>query len=233
MYIRTNTRGKNYDHVEGLLEYDDLECETLRTGRTYKTPSGSKYPSITTVLHVLTDGHIKEWRERVGEEEANKISHRAAERGTAVHAIIENYINNLTDFSKGFMPHVLANFKSVQPILDERIGKVYAQEAALYSDYLGVAGRVDCVAEFDGKLSIIDFKTSRKPKKAEWITSYFIQESFYAIAWEERTGKPITQLVTIVAVDNAPAQVFIEHRDNWAPKLVEVIDEYRRTKEAV
>ena len=95
-------------------------------------------------------------------------------------------------------------------------GKVYAQEVPLYSDYLGVAGRVDCIAEFDGKLSVIDFKTSRRFKSADKINNYFQQEAFYAIAWEERTGIPITQLVTLIVVDDGSTQVFIEHRDDWA-----------------
>ena len=122
--------------------------------------------------------------------------------------------------------NILFDFNRIKNILDDRIGLVYGQELPLYSDHLKVAGRVDCVAEFDGKLSIIDYKTSRKTKKKEWIDGYFMQECFYAIAWEERTGMPITQLVTIISVDDAPAQVFIEHRDNWDKKLVETIEKY-------
>ena len=119
----------------------------------------------------------------------------------------------------------------VKDILSERIGKVYGQELPLYSDHLRVAGRVDCVAEFDGVLSIIDFKTSRKTKRKSWCESYFCQEAAYAIMWEERTGMPITQLVTIIAVDDLNqqgpgSQVFIEKRDNWVPKLRETIDVY-------
>jgi genome maintenance exonuclease 1 len=168
-----------------------------------------------------------EWRDRVGHEEANKISRQAAGRGTAVHAVCENYVNNDPDYAKDLMPNILHDFKRIKDILDTRIGIVYGQELPLYSDHLGVAGRVDCVAEFDGKLSIIDYKTSRKTKKKEWIESYFMQECFYAIAWEERTGIPITQLVTVISVDNAEPQVFIEHRDNWDKQLVEVIEKYR------
>ena len=110
---------------------------------------------------------------------------------------------------------------------------VYAQEAPLYSNHLGVAGRVDCVAMFDGKLSIIDFKTSKKPKRLEWVTSYFMQETFYAIAWEERTRMPITQLVTIIAVDDNEPQVFIEHRDNWVRPLKDCIQQYKDENSSV
>ena len=221
---------KTFVHKEIDLGYDDLSAETTSSGRKYLGPNGVSYPSVTTVLSILSEEAIQAWRARVGEEEANKISHRASTRGTAVHSIIENYIDNKEDYAEGFMPNIVDNFKAVQKVLDERIGEVYAQEAALYSDHLGLAGRVDCVAEFDGKLSIIDFKTSKKIKKKEWITNYFIQESCYAIMWEERTGMPITQLVTIIAVDDEDPQVFIEHRDNWTDKLLETINEYKRRK---
>lgn len=217
-----------FEHVGVDLGYSDLTANTQKSGRTYATPTGKNYPSITTVLSILSEDGIKAWRARVGEEEANKVSHRAASRGTAVHEIIEKYVNNEEDYQEGYTPNIIQNFQDVKSILDTRIGKVHAQEVALYSDHVGVAGRVDCVAEFDGKLSIIDFKTSRKPKKKEWITSYFAQEAFYAIAWEERTGMPITQLVTIVSVDDEPAQVFVEHRDSWTDLLLDTVDKYKR-----
>lgn len=219
-----------FEHVKVDLGYGDLDSETKTTGRNYVTPDGKRYPSVTTVLSILTEDSIREWRARVGEETANKISHRASTRGTAVHAIIEDYINNEPEYAKKYMPNVYDNFLSVKSVLDDRIGKVYAQECALYSEHLGVAGRVDCIADFDGKISIIDFKTAKKPKKAEWITNYFIQESAYAIMWEERTGIPITQLVTIVAVDNEQPQIFIEHRDKWTEQLRDTITEYKRRK---
>ena len=214
-----------FKHEPIDLGYKDLTT-TNDGGRKYQTPKGN-YPSITTLLGNLSKKAIMEWRDRVGHEEANKISRQAAGRGTAVHALCELYVNNHPEYSRGVMPNILHDFKRIKDILDTRIGIVYGQELPLYSDHLGVAGRVDCVAEFDGKLSIIDYKTSRKTKKKEWIESYFMQECFYAIAWEERTGIPITQLVTIISVDDAEPQVFIEHRDNWDKELVEVIEKYR------
>ena len=207
------------------LGYKDLKSVTKKSGRKYSTPKGD-YPSITTILGQLSKAAIMAWRDRIGHEEANKISRQAAGRGTAVHTICEKYVNNDPDYAKGVMPNILFDFNRIKNILDDRIGTVYGQELPLYSDHLGVAGRVDCIAEFDGKLSVIDYKTARKTKKKEWIESYFMQECFYAIAWEERTGQPITQLVTIISVDDAPAQIFIEHRDNWDKKLVEVIEKY-------
>lgn len=220
----------NFIHEQVDLGYSDLKAETGETARLYTTPDGGKLPSITTVLSILSEDSIREWRAKVGEEEANKISHRAATRGTAVHSIIEKYIDNEEDYKEGFDLHVIDTFNTVKPILDSRIGKVYAQEAALYSNHLGVAGRVDCVAEFDGVISIIDFKTSRKPKQKKWIENYFIQEAAYAIMWEERTSMPIVNLVTIMAVDHDEPIVFKEHRDNWTETLIGTIEEYRRRK---
>lgn len=205
-----------------------MNAVTTESGRKYRTPEGIDLPSITTVLSILSRDSIAKWRKQVGAEEANRISYRASTRGTSVHAIIEKYINNDENFKNGYTPDIISSFLDLKPILDERIGKVFAQEAPLYSTHLGVAGRVDCVAEFDGKLSIIDFKTSRKPKQIEWIKNYFMQESAYAIMWEERTGQPIVQLVTIISVDDHEPQVFIEHRDNWVRPLRETIAQYNR-----
>ena len=142
------------------------------------------------------------------------------------HEIIEKYLDNDPNYKDGYTPDIIESFLAVQNILDGRISNIYAQEAPLYSTHLGVAGRVDCVADFDGKRSIIDFKTSMKPKKLDWIKNYFMQESAYAIMWEERTGQPITQLVTIISVDDHEPQVFIEHRDNWVRPLRDTIKQY-------
>lgn len=213
-----------FEHVP--VELTEMNAVTTDKGRRYRTPEGIDLPSITTVLSILSRESIMKWRKRVGAEEANRISHRASTRGTAVHAIIEKYINNEENFKDGYTPDIISSFIDLKPILDTRIGRIYAQEAPLYSTHLGVAGRVDCVAEFDGHLSIIDFKTSMKPKRLDWIKNYFMQESAYAIMWEERTGRPITQLVTIISVDNHEPQIFIEHRDNWVRPLRETIAQY-------
>ena len=224
------TNQKIFEHQPIDLGYDDLITENSGGGRKYVTPNGDKLPSITTVLSILSEDSIREWRNRVGAEEANKISTRASRRGTAVHTICENYVNNDPDYKNGLMPDVLATFNTIKPILDERIGIVYGQELPLYSEYLGIAGRVDCVAQFDGVRSIIDYKTSRRVKTADKIHSYFMQEAAYAVMWEERTGLPITNLVTIIAVDDNDPLVFKEHRDNWIPELQKTIAEYKRRK---
>jgi len=214
-----------FKHEPIDLGYKDLSCVTKETGRKYETPKGNSYSSITTILSLQSKEAIKAWRARVGPEEANRISRKASSRGTAVHTIAEKYVNNDPTWNDAPL-HAVGSFMDIKPILDKRLTTVYGQELPLYSDHLGVAGRVDCVGVFDGQISIIDYKTSSKPKKLEWIKNYFIQECFYAIAWEERTKMPITQLVTIITVDNNEPQVFIEHRDNWDKELIRCIKEY-------
>ena len=204
-----------------------LDQQTSKKGRVYVDAEGNKYPSITTVLSILNKEAILAWRKRVGEEEANKISTRAAVRGTKVHDMIEKYILNEDPGEPDLIS--VSNFKEVKPIIDERLSKVYATEKRMFSKHLGVAGTVDCVGVWDGKDSIIDWKTSAKFKKKEWISNYFMQASAYAIMWEERTGRPITQLVVCIAGDMGP-QVFVEHRDNWDKELVSVIKRYKEKK---
>jgi CRISPR/Cas system-associated exonuclease Cas4 (RecB family) len=212
-------------HEKIEIGYDDLVVENGANGRRYLSPEGNKYPSITTVLGVLSKAGIAAWRARVGDEEANKISHRASTRGTAVHDLVEKYLDN--EELPEVLPHITASLSNLKPSLS-RIGRIFAQESPLYSKHLGVAGRVDCVGEYDGVPSIIDFKTSKKIKKKEWITSYFMQAAAYAIMWEERTGMPITNLVIIMDVDNESPQIYVEHRDNWTEKLFETIELYHK-----
>ena len=217
---------KKFNHNIIELGYDDLVAETTDTGRTYKCPDGSSFNSVTTVLKVLSEDAIQAWRRRVGEDVANKIGVRAANRGTAVHSIIERYLDNNAEYDKDVMPDVLSTFKDVQPILNEHISEILGLEAPLYSKHLKLAGRVDCVGVFNNKLSIIDFKTSRKIKKKEWIHNYFAQASAYAIMFEERTGIPVPQLVIIIAVDNEEPQVFVEKRDDWTELLFKAKEIY-------
>ena len=220
----------NFLHEPVDLGYDDLIAVSKDSGRVYTDPNNNTYPSITTVLSILSEDAIKAWRARVGEEEANRISKTASNRGTAVHDLLERYVNNESDFDKEVESHIMQSFYDVKPVLDKCLTKVYAQEAGLYSERLGVAGRVDCVGEWNGIDSIIDYKTSKKLKKKEWIDSYFMQSTAYAIMWEERTGIPINQIVVVIAVDNEEPQIFIEKRENWTEKLIQTIAEYKSRK---
>ncbi len=219
---------KEFIHETVDLGYDDLDADTRPTGRTYVTPDGSRYPSITTVLSILSEEAIAAWRKRVGDDEANKIGRRASGRGTLVHSIVERYLKN--EDTDEFLPHIRQSLENLRPILDERIGTIYGLEVPLYSVHLGLAGRVDCVAEFDGVPSIIDFKTSRRVKKHENISGYFAQMAGYAVMWEERTNRPITNTVVIMDVDDNEPLVFKEHRDNHIQLLLDTKQEYDRRK---
>ena len=213
-----------FNHVPN--EFDvDLVTENINGKRHYVTPSGDKYPSITTVLSIPSREGIKAWRARVGEETANAISTKAARRGTNVHYMCEDYINNELNTNK-FLPNEKELFYSIKPLIDNHINNIHAQEVTLYSDYLRVAGRVDLIAEFDGKLSIIDFKTSNKRKKKEWISNYFQQTSAYAVMYEERTKIPVSQIVVLIAVENDHPQLFIEKRDDHIWDCVDTIGKY-------
>ena len=212
---------------ELINENFSLKQVNRKGGRVYVDEDSNEYPSITTVLSILSEAGIKAWRARVGEEEANRVSSRAIKRGNKVHSMIENYIQNKeVDHSDLISTQ---NFKDIQPIIDDKLTKVYAIEKRMHSKHLGVAGTVDCVGEWDGQRAIIDWKTSAKFKKKEWVHSYFMQACAYSIMWEELTKQPITQLVVAIASDEGP-QIFIEHRDNWDKDLISVINDYKQRK---
>ena len=217
-----------FEYEELDIGYDDLVADTRETGRVYIAPDGSRYPSVTTVLGILSEDSIREWRQRVGEEEANKVSHRASNRGTAVHSIIEKYLRNEDTSDK--LPHIKQSLANLRPILDKSIGKIFGLETALYSRHLGMAGRCDCIAEWNGVPSIIDFKTSRRIKKKENIASYFAQASAYAIMFEERTGLAIPNTVIVMDVHDNHPLIFEEHRDNFVELLLSTKKEYDRRK---
>lgn len=217
-----------FEYEELDIGYDDLVADTRETGRVYIAPDGSRYPSVTTVLGILSEDSIREWRQRVGEEEANKVSHRASNRGTAVHSIIEKYLRN--EDTSDNLPHIKQSLANLRPILDKSIGKIFGLETALYSRHLGMAGRCDCIAEWNGVPSIIDFKTSRRIKKKENIASYFAQASAYAIMFEERTGLAIPNTVIVMDVDDNHPLIFEEHRDNFVELLLSTKKEYDRRK---
>ena len=226
--MKTINRNKIFSHRHIDVGYKDLTAETTDTGRTYNAPNGKSYPSVTTVLSILTEDAIRSWRDRVGEEQADIVSGKASRRGTKVHSIVEKYLNN-EDTSK-FLPHIQQSLENLKPVLDNDIGTIFGLEVALYSDHLGVAGRCDCIAQYNGVPSIIDFKTSRYKKKKEKISNYFAQGAAYSIMWEERTGMVVPNIVIIMDVDHDKPSVFVEHRDNWTDLLHNTIDEYRKRK---
>jgi genome maintenance exonuclease 1 len=170
------------------------------------------------------------WRKRVGEEAANKISKQASSRGTNVHTIAENYLNNKSDYSKNVMPDALSLFLSIKPIIDQSVSDVWYQEQALFSEQLGLAGRVDVIGHWNGVLSIIDFKTSKRIKKRDDILDYFWQECAYALMLEEMIGVQVNQLVTLIAVDNEEPLIFIEKTEDHIDGLVKAIQFYNNQR---
>lgn len=208
-------------------QISDLQSATIDGKRFYTLLDGTKVPSITTVLSVMKKDAIMEWRRRVGEETANKISRQATGRGTNVHTLCERYLNN--EKLGDIMPDAKEMFLSIKPLLN-RIDNIHYQEQALWSKQLKVAGRVDCIAEFDGKLSVIDFKTSRKPKTRDKILDYFWQTTAYALMYEELVGEPIDQLVIIMAVENEEPLLFVEKTEDHIEGLVKAIKFYEASK---
>ncbi len=214
-----------FPHKEDL-DFTELATENLHGKRHYVTPDGLKFPSVTSVTSLAIRDGIKKWRERVGEKEANKISSMAARRGTKVHKLCEDYLNNVELDYGAIEPINHFLFKQIKPVLDTRLSEVYGLEVPLYSNWLRVAGRVDLVGMYDGKVSIIEFKTAAKRKRRDWITNYFMQESAYAVMFEEMTDIPVSQLVTIIAVESDEPQVFVEKRDDHINDFIKLRDQW-------
>jgi len=210
-------------------ELSDLKSETFPDGKRYYTlEDGTRLPSVTTVLGAQKKQAIFEWRKRVGEEEANRISKQATSRGTNVHTICENYLNNKVDYMKGIMPDALEYFLSIKPYLN-RINNIHYQEAALWSKQLGMAGRVDVIAEYEGELAVIDFKTASRQKSRDSIMDYFWQTTAYSLMYEELIGTPINNLIIIMAVKDSEPLIFKEKTSDHIDGLVEAIHYYQKT----
>ena len=208
----------------------EMTAKMVDGKRLYSTPDGNFYPSITTVIgnNAKKQAGLAKWRARVGKEKGAAISTRSASRGTAFHSITEDYLNKCLDIDQ-YKDHPLpvVMFEQTKKTLD-RISNIYLQEAALYSDNLEIAGRVDCIADFDGVLSIIDFKTSATPKREAYLYDYFVQETAYACCLQELYSITVKQLVTIVACENGETQVVIKPpKKEYLLQLIAYIDEYR------
>ena len=202
-----------FNHVIMEMSLEDICARNVGGKRVYEV-GDQRYPSISTICSFRNRKSIAEWRARVGAEEANKISKRATTAGTTVHSMIEDYLNNELDLDKYADKHLAKIlFTQAKPML-ARINNIHFQEAPLYSHEFAIAGRVDCIAEFDGKLSIIDFKTSSKEKKEEWIEGYLVQETGYAKMYEERSGIKVEQIVTLITCQTGDTQVFVKNPDD-------------------
>jgi PD-(D/E)XK nuclease superfamily len=190
-----------FNHISH--NFPKLLTEEVDGKRMYRAPNGEHYPSVTTVLSDYNKKEIQEWRARVGEEQANKISRQATTRGTSVHKVIEKYLKN-EDISKyEMLPNVKSLFYRMKEELDKKVNNIHCLEDKLYSHTLKLAGTVDCISEYNGELSVIDFKTSVRLKKKENIGNYFMQGAAYSTMFTEMTGLPINKIVILIGVDTA------------------------------
>jgi genome maintenance exonuclease 1 len=212
-----------YNEVEEYAERSEVDGS-----RVYITPHGNAYPSITSILGKQPKPGIEEWKEKIGHQEANKIMKESAELGTMVHNLCEQYLYNYP-LKCDYPDEAISIFNRLRFILGN-VNNIYGLEIPLHSDILKVAGTADCVAEYNGVLSVIDFKTSRKAKREDWIEDYFIQAFFYAAAFYEMSGVIPEQIVILVAVrDNFDIQVFkkpISELDVYIDKLLKIMKRY-------
>jgi hypothetical protein len=222
-------RKKIFEHK--LIDFPKLERVSMHGKRYYVLPNNELAISVTAGIDQATDKtHLIEWRKRIGEAEAQKISTQAANRGTALHSICENYLLNSEEYPKNSMPANIHSFKQLRPLLDRYIGKVYGIEARLYSMELMAAGTADCIAEWDGIPSIIDFKTSTKLKREDWIQGYFLQSTTYSMMVEELTDIKVPQIVIMIAVDGEEPQIFIKNKFQYVERVKEIFNECSKTR---
>lgn len=208
----------------------DLQSQTFPDGkRYYVTPNGTKLPSVTTVVGAMKKQSILEWRNRVGEVEANRVSRAASGRGNRVHNLAERYLKNETIDWRKEMPDAKVMFHSIEKEFIH-INNIHYLEQALWSERIGLAGRVDLIAEWKGKLSVIDFKTSSKIKKEEDIQDYFAQCVAYASMYEEQVGESIDQIVIIMAVEDSYPLIFVKETGDYINTLLEHITFYKNNK---
>jgi len=212
---------KFFEHA--LFDFEPLKSVIMHDKRYYELPNGTLAQSVTTRIGEASDKTaLLEWQKKVGISEAIKISTQAAVRGTAIHSICESYLMNEPTYPKNSMPSNIDLFKTLRPHMDDHIGRIFGIESPLYSYALAAAGRTDCIAEWDGVPSIIDFKTARKYKKEEWIENYFLQATTYALMAEERTGLIIPQFVIMIAVDHEDPQIFVKEKQPYITRVKEI-----------
>lgn len=204
----------------------ELTTESVNNKRFYVTPEGS-FPSITSVLGSFPKPALMEWRVRVGADEANRVTKLATSRGTKLHSLCEHYLNNEVIDTKKYMPDVLSAFYGFKPLL-HNINDIHYQEAPLYSTKLKVAGRVDVLASYNNTFSVIDFKTSKKEKREDWIQDYFLQCCYYSLSYYELTGILAKQIVILIAVEDGKNQEFIRPTKDYVKPLIKKINEYYR-----
>lgn len=205
------------------LHFEKLKTIEKDGRRHYITPGGNVYPSVTTKLSEKPKPELEEWEKRVGKEEAEYRTNSSASRGEALHKVAEKYIKG-ENYKKGAMPNTLVLFNSLKSHLDNNLDLIYCTETSLYSDYLKLAGTTDLFAVWNGIVSVIDYKTSRKVKKKEWIEDYFLQSTIYAMMIEElKPGIKVPQIVVAIAVEFEQPQIFVEDKEKFKPSVLKLI----------
>ena len=218
-----------FKHTQPTGDLPPLKAKNVDGKRFYEhITTGEKYPSITSVLSIRQKEGLIKWRQRVGEEVAHHVMITSANRGTAVHNMVEDHlnnidINNVEKYKKQFLPRMM--FQVLKPVLNN-INNISLQEAQMFSSNYTVAGRCDCIAEYEGELSVIDFKTSKGEKEEDWIENYFIQGAAYAEMYEEHFGTPINQIVILVVTEEGTTQIFKKNKQEYLPKLKEAIESF-------
>jgi len=196
--------------------------------RVYETPTGQKYPSVTTVLSKTKDQtHLNQWRKRIGYAQADKITRQAGSRGTATHLLCEKLVlNEPIDLTKE-MPISVHLFKQLKSFLTQNVNNIRVSEGSLFSHKLKVAGSVDLVASYRNHAAIIDFKTSSKNKRVDWIEDYFMQAAMYSYMLWEMTKMYHPKLVIAIGVEEEnEAQIFEEDVNNWIDKAKDRCKKY-------
>ena len=184
---------------------------------------GKHYPSVTSVLSIRKAESLKQWRINVTDKVADWEMGRAARRGKAFHTLVEQYIKGETPSIRDVLP--IGLFKLMKPYIDQ-IDNIHLLEAIMYSPKLTIAGQVDCVAEYNGKLSVIDFKTANKERQEDWIENYFLQTTAYAHMFEETFGKPIEQIVILLASEDGTVQTFVKNKADYEKELGKAIEDF-------
>ena len=212
--------------------FPELEVHNIKGLRFYETPTGEKYPSITTVIGKQPGKQkgLQEWRERVGVAQAQIISGKAARRGSVFHNIVENYLQDedISDFKQqNFMAWCM--FGEMKSHLDEKINEIVLQEQTMFSSKFKVAGRCDLIGVYKDKLSVVDFKTTTKTKKEEWIGDYFIQCAAYATMYEEHTGESVEDIVIMMVAEDGEVQLFEKKTADYLPQLEVLMDDFYET----
>ena len=221
-----------FTHTPPINDLPPLKAKNVNGKRFYEhLETKEAYPSITSVLSIRDKKGLHEWRQKVGEEVANHVMIQAANRGTAVHNMVEDYLNNVDleqvdKYKKQFLPRMM--FNVLKPELS-KINNIRLQEAQMFSSDYTVAGRVDCIAEYDGVLSIVDFKTSTKEKNESWIENYFIQGSAYSQMYKEHFGEEVPQIVILITTEQGTTQVFKKNPYDYLEKLKQYVEEFYKT----